>query len=146
MFRKGLNNVHTEMACRDDQASLDILIDLAIRLDNLLHDRSSAQPRTYQQKESIPTAEPMQLGNLRYNATARRRKQRNQKCCHCNASTIKSLQHAEHAEPLQSGPSSGVHPYKTTLAVNKPDYENKPPFVLGTVHPSYRTFPAYSHD
>lgn len=37
-FRRGLNhNILTELACRDDEATLDLLIDMAI--DNLLLDR-----------------------------------------------------------------------------------------------------------
>lgn len=39
VFRKGLNSeLCKESACRDDEASLDTLIDLVIRLDNMLHD------------------------------------------------------------------------------------------------------------
>lgn len=39
VFRQGLNeNIRTEMVCRDDEASLDSMIDLTIHLDNLLQD------------------------------------------------------------------------------------------------------------
>lgn len=39
VFWMGLNeDMRTEMSCRDNEASLDSLIDLAIRLDNHLHD------------------------------------------------------------------------------------------------------------
>lgn len=59
VFRRGLNP-NTELACRDDEATLDSLMDLAIHLDNLLLDH---QPRTHltnRLRSSLP--EPMQLG------------------------------------------------------------------------------------
>lgn len=38
-FRHRLNHdILTELACQDDEATLDPLIDMAIRVDNLLHD------------------------------------------------------------------------------------------------------------
>lgn len=43
VFPAGLNpEVQKEMACHDDEKSLDSLMDLAIRLDNLLRDRGYA--------------------------------------------------------------------------------------------------------
>lgn len=58
-FHRGLNGeILVELACRDDEATLDSLIDMAIRTDNLLRDRRSTLV-------NLPTsirsqAEPMQ--------------------------------------------------------------------------------------
>lgn len=58
VFRQGLNhNILIEMACCDDDTSLDFLIDLAIRLDNLLQDR---KPKVLGLPPSAP--KPMELG------------------------------------------------------------------------------------
>lgn len=55
VFRRGLNeSVREEMACRDDEATLDSLIDLAICLDNLLCDRNYYQPPFQPRRERSP--------------------------------------------------------------------------------------------
>lgn len=49
------------MACRDDRTTLDFLIDLAIRLDNMLQDcKPKARPIF---STSSAMSEPMELGN-----------------------------------------------------------------------------------
>ncbi len=68
LFRKGLNHdLQSELACRDEGKTLEQFINLAIRLDNLLHSRrlprsslSSAAKAT-----APPASEPMQIGVTR---------------------------------------------------------------------------------
>lgn len=63
-FRKGLNkNILTELACRDDEAMLDSLIDMSIWIYDLLRDRRST-PSHFPVSEHT-TAELMLLGNAR---------------------------------------------------------------------------------
>lgn len=77
VFRQGLNaNILKEMACRDDSSTLDTLIDLAIRLDNLLSHRHSALPPFRPPVQDEYTPEPMQLGRMRLSRQERERQHR----------------------------------------------------------------------
>lgn len=54
MFQKGLNtDVLTKLACQDDEASLDDLINLAICLDNLLHCTIAAPRELYFHRQRV---------------------------------------------------------------------------------------------
>lgn len=66
-FQRGLNEmVLTEMACHDESLTLDSLIDLAIRLDNLLHKHPA--PRLPAPSIANEVAEePMQLSRTHMN-------------------------------------------------------------------------------
>lgn len=63
VFRQGLNaDVLTVLACCDDEATLDSVIDLAIRIDNLFQDRHRRPNLTV--SPLLPILAPMQLGNI----------------------------------------------------------------------------------
>lgn len=65
VFCQGLNETTlTELACRDDALTLDLLIDLAICLDNLTRNRKKRTtcPRANTWNVSLDSVEPMQLG------------------------------------------------------------------------------------
>lgn len=62
VFRQGLNSdVLTKLVFRDDKATLDSLIHLAIRLDSLFQDRRRWPKTSALPGVSVP--EPMQFGN-----------------------------------------------------------------------------------
>lgn len=80
IFHKALNNnVLTELVRRE--STLEFLIDLAIKLDNLLLD---CQPRTYEShRPKLPVPEPMQLGSMQVSPTKRIRWRREGLCFYC---------------------------------------------------------------
>lgn len=81
-FRRGLNNdILTEQACQDDEAMLDSLIDLSIRIDNLLWDWNSMQHQPLVRKQT--TAELMQLGNARLSPQEHARRRNTSQCFYC---------------------------------------------------------------
>lgn len=82
VFHSGLNpEVQKEMACRDDERSLDSLIDLAIRLDNLLRNRGYAlSPLS---RVAASDEAPMQLSSSRTNAAEQRRRRQEGLCFYC---------------------------------------------------------------
>lgn len=64
-YCQGLNTkIVIELACQDDLASLDSLIDLSIHLVSLPNNRRKVNLEVYQVKES-PVAKLMQLGQYR---------------------------------------------------------------------------------
>lgn len=82
-FRKGLNSdVLTELDCRDEQLTLDALIDLAIPLDLLLLNRPTSNVQvTY--PSPIMSVEPIQLGRARLSETEQERRRRENCCFYC---------------------------------------------------------------
>uniref|UniRef100_A0A3B1JLN1 ribonuclease H n=1 Tax=Astyanax mexicanus TaxID=7994 RepID=A0A3B1JLN1_ASTMX len=79
VFQRGLREeVQKELACRDDDLTLERLIGMAIRLDNLIRERYHS-PRSY--PEDFP--EPMQLGTTRLSNQERARRHVMGLCLYC---------------------------------------------------------------
>ncbi|KAL0186579.1 hypothetical protein M9458_018249, partial [Cirrhinus mrigala] len=68
-YRKGLNpELQIELACRDEDLTLNQYIDLSIRVDNVMRARRSSRPVSPMQPPVTPLeapAEPMQLGTTK---------------------------------------------------------------------------------
>lgn len=89
LYRKALNpELQTELVCRDEGKSLDQLIELSIRLDNLLPTRrpshviSSCPSQEFTPVSSCPV-EPMQLGRAQLSNEERERRLKNNLCLYC---------------------------------------------------------------
>ncbi|KAL0147274.1 hypothetical protein M9458_057420, partial [Cirrhinus mrigala] len=87
-FRKGLSHdLQAELACRDEGKTLDELINLAIRIDNLIRSRKSSKDTPPQL--SIPPSTPeeqneaMQVAHTRLTAEERDRRQQLNLCLYC---------------------------------------------------------------
>ena len=81
VFRNGLREeVQLELACRDDNLSLDQLISMAIRLDNLLQSRKKPVRNPEPMATPALQPEPMKVGSVRL-PEAERRKRRNLGLC-----------------------------------------------------------------
>ncbi|XDV53693.1 hypothetical protein PO909_022129 [Leuciscus waleckii] len=85
LYRKGLNSdLQGELACRDDGKSLSQLMDLAIRLDNLMRARRTPpKPRVGEYPSASSEPEPMQIGFTRLTTEERERRRRNNLCLYC---------------------------------------------------------------
>ncbi|XDV26708.1 hypothetical protein PO909_030346 [Leuciscus waleckii] len=85
LYRKGLNSdLQGELACRDDGKSLSQLMDLAIRLDNLMRARRTPpKPRVGEYPSASSEPEPMQIGFTRLTTEERERRRRNHLCLYC---------------------------------------------------------------
>uniref|UniRef100_A0A3B1JYM9 Gypsy retrotransposon integrase-like protein 1 n=1 Tax=Astyanax mexicanus TaxID=7994 RepID=A0A3B1JYM9_ASTMX len=95
VFRCGLNpDVQRELACRDDSLTLDQLISLSIRLDQLLSRRPKTSPRTQHtpvslpraptpEKAALPAPEPMDIQKTRLTPEERQRRIRLRLCLYC---------------------------------------------------------------
>ncbi|KAI2645459.1 Retrotransposon-derived protein PEG10 [Labeo rohita] len=86
-YRKGLNpELQIELACRDEDLSLDQYIDLSIRVDNVMRARRSSRPVSAMQLPAAPheaPAEPMQLGTTKLTLEERERRLRGNLCLYC---------------------------------------------------------------
>ncbi|KAL0152007.1 hypothetical protein M9458_052725 [Cirrhinus mrigala] len=85
-FRRGLNHeLQAELACRDEEKSLDGLINLTIRIDNLMRSRKPNRERSTQLNASSPTPahEPMEVAHTRLTAEERGRRQQLNLCLYC---------------------------------------------------------------
>lgn len=87
-FRNGLRpELQKELACRDDDLSLDSLISLAIRLDHLLRERQRlpepAPTTLHNRTRDVAESEPMQLGSTRLSAAERRARLAEGRCLYC---------------------------------------------------------------
>ena len=85
IYRKGLNpNLQGELACRDDGKTLKQIMELAIRLDNLLRSRRTPL-RSSPLECTLPSAEleSMQIGYTRLSTAERERRCRNHLCMYC---------------------------------------------------------------
>ena len=93
IFRQGLNpEILRELASKDDNLTLDQLITLAIKLDQLLHHRSRPRPRgeykTARLQGKTPTdyndfSEPMQCDSSRLSPEERQHRLKNHLCLYC---------------------------------------------------------------
>ncbi|KAI2661080.1 Transposon Tf2-6 polyprotein [Labeo rohita] len=75
-----------ELACRDEDLSLDQYIDLSIRVDNVMRARRSSHPVPSMQLPTAPheaPAEPMQLGTTKLTLEERERRLRDNLCLYC---------------------------------------------------------------
>jgi len=89
LYRKGLSTeLQTELACRDDGKTLEQFIELAIRLDNLLHSRRPSWhfPLQTSAFASALESEPMQVGVTHLSSEERERRLRNHLCLYCGLS------------------------------------------------------------
>ncbi|KAL0183816.1 hypothetical protein M9458_019512, partial [Cirrhinus mrigala] len=85
-FRKGLNHeLQAELACRDEGKSLDELINLAIRIDNLIRSRRPTKdiPLQLSTPASVPEHEAMQIAHTRLTAEEREQRQQLNLCLYC---------------------------------------------------------------
>ncbi|KAI2645110.1 Transposon Tf2-9 polyprotein [Labeo rohita] len=86
-YRKGLNSdLQLELACRDEDLTLEQYIDLSIRVDNVMRARRSTRhlpslPLSTASPEA--PSEPMQLGATRLSLEERERRLRNNLCLYC---------------------------------------------------------------
>ncbi|KAL0148771.1 hypothetical protein M9458_055949 [Cirrhinus mrigala] len=86
-YRKGLRpDLQVELACRDENLTLEQYIDLSIRVDNLMSARkpgrlSSTVPLVSPSSETTP--EPMQLGATKLTLEERERRLRGNLCLYC---------------------------------------------------------------
>ncbi|KAI2649352.1 Transposon Tf2-6 polyprotein [Labeo rohita] len=113
IFYNSLNiDLQTELACRRENASFSELINLAIKIDNLM--RQSPKQRTNQGNRHVPTgsdstteqtpSEPMQLYASRLTEEERVRRRVNRLCFYCGGPG-----HRSSGCPLKSKTSSGVN-------------------------------------
>uniref|UniRef100_A0A674BPU3 CCHC-type domain-containing protein n=1 Tax=Salmo trutta TaxID=8032 RepID=A0A674BPU3_SALTR len=72
-------DVRRELACRDHAITLDQLVDLSIRLDNLLAARGRSSRGLFVPPPSPPAPQPMEIGG----AASRRTGGRGLSCTHC---------------------------------------------------------------
>ncbi|KAL0183738.1 hypothetical protein M9458_019434, partial [Cirrhinus mrigala] len=85
-FRKGLSHeLQAELACRDEGKSLDELINLAIRIDNLVRSRRTGKdvPPSVPPTTATPEPEAMQIAHTRLTAEERERRQQLSLCLYC---------------------------------------------------------------
>ncbi|KAL0173541.1 hypothetical protein M9458_029509, partial [Cirrhinus mrigala] len=92
-FRKGLSHeLQAELACRDEGKSLDELINLAIRIDNLIRSRRIGKnlPPSVPPSTSTPEPEAMQTAHTRLTAEERERRHQLNLCLYCANQVIPS--------------------------------------------------------
>ncbi|KAI2649284.1 Retrotransposon-derived protein PEG10 [Labeo rohita] len=86
-YRKGLHpDLQLELACRDEDLTLDQYIDLSIRVDNLMRSRKPARPfqsASMSAPTGEPAPEPMQLGATKLTQEERERRLRGNLCLYC---------------------------------------------------------------
>ncbi|KAG1927373.1 retrotransposable element [Pimephales promelas] len=88
LYRKGLSTeLQGELACRDEGKSLHQLINLSIRLDNLIRARRVPQGhRGNPAPFAVQESEPMQIGYTHLTQEERERRVRNRLCLYCGES------------------------------------------------------------
>ncbi|KAL0180477.1 hypothetical protein M9458_022883 [Cirrhinus mrigala] len=85
-FRKGLSHeLQAELACRDEGRSLDELINLAIRIDNLVRSRRTGKnlPPSVPPASATPEPEAMQIAHTRLTTEERERRHLLNLCLYC---------------------------------------------------------------
>ncbi|KAL0200303.1 hypothetical protein M9458_003490, partial [Cirrhinus mrigala] len=105
-FRRGLNHeLQAELACRDEERSLDGLINLTIRIDNLMRSRKPNRERSTQLNVSSPTPdhEPMEVAHTRLTAEERGRRQQLNLGLYCGQAG-----HMKASCPVKSTPRQSV--------------------------------------
>ncbi len=86
LFRKGLNpELQSEITCCDEGKTLEQIIDLAIRLDNLLRSRRPPRPSLAPAVTATapPGTEPMQIGFMHLSGEERERRIHQNLCLYC---------------------------------------------------------------
>ena len=90
VYRRGLKpDIQSELACRDDDLTLDQLMELAIRLDNLLRTRGVPRIRSCVSRDPFQVQhaqEPMEIGLTHLTLEEKERRRRNGLCLYCGAS------------------------------------------------------------
>ncbi|KAL0147126.1 hypothetical protein M9458_057650 [Cirrhinus mrigala] len=86
-YRKGLNpDLQLELACRDEDLTLNQYIDLSIRVDNVMRARRTSRLTPSSPLSAVPLeapAEPMQLGATKLSLEERERRLRSRLCLYC---------------------------------------------------------------
>ncbi|KAL0157200.1 hypothetical protein M9458_048446, partial [Cirrhinus mrigala] len=86
-YRKGLHpDLQMELACRDEDLTLDQYIELSIRVDNLMRSRKPVRPFQPVFRSTLtgePAPEPMQLGATKLTQEERERRLRGNLCLYC---------------------------------------------------------------
>ncbi|KAL0183843.1 hypothetical protein M9458_019539, partial [Cirrhinus mrigala] len=104
-YRKGLNpDLQIELACRDEDLSLDQYIDLSIRVDNVMRARRSSRPLSAMQLPAAPheaPAEPMQLGTTKLTLEERERRLRGNLCLIVASQDTSEPPHTSTPAPLE---------------------------------------------
>ena len=118
MFRQGLNyEILNELACKDDDLSLDQLIDLAIKLDHLLQNRRKHKPdrnprrilsRIGSPPESPEATEPMQCDSERLTPEERLCRLTNKLCLYCG-NPGHQIKECRVRPPKSKAPTLGQH-------------------------------------
>lgn len=115
VFHQGLNSkIIKELVCRDDEATLDGLINLAIRLDNVLLDRLAQVRPVYSTEPSNP--KPMQIDGTHLPAQERQRRCCEYLCFYCGGADHIILQC--HMRSSRCSVLSGARPKLHKLAVS----------------------------
>ncbi|KAI2646676.1 Transposon Tf2-9 polyprotein [Labeo rohita] len=86
-YRRGLHpDLQVELACRDENLSLEEYIDLSIRVDNIMRARKPGRlpvPVPQQSPNAEAPPEPMQLGATKLTLEERERRLRGNLCLYC---------------------------------------------------------------
>ncbi|KAL2088222.1 hypothetical protein ACEWY4_017050 [Coilia grayii] len=118
VYRRGLReDVRGELACRDQNLTLDALIDLSINLDYLLqerrrHRRTSPLPFCHSESES----EPMQVGSAHLTPQERRRRVEQGLCLYCGDHSHQVELCPKRPQPRVRRPQP-ANPHKGTLTL-----------------------------
>lgn len=96
-------DVHTELACHYNEATLDSLTELAIHIDNLLQDRCH-QPNSV--SSGLLVSEPMQLCNTHLAPLEHLQHRRNGLCFYCGRNDHHIIQRTQ-SFILMSGQQRG---------------------------------------
>ncbi|KAL0192360.1 hypothetical protein M9458_010656 [Cirrhinus mrigala] len=112
-YRKGLHpDLQMELACRDEDLTLDQYIELSIRVDNLMRSRKPVRPFQPVFRSTLtgePAPEPMQLGATKLTQEERERRLRGNLCLYCGlAGHIRA-----NCPTRPPRPSPSVSPLKT---------------------------------
>ncbi|KAI4874420.1 hypothetical protein NFI96_032055 [Prochilodus magdalenae] len=85
IYHQSLNeSLKSELACRDEPLSLSQLIQLSIKLDNMIRSRRHHTPHSFNIQSPVPSAvEPMEFGRARLNAAERQRRLQENRCLFC---------------------------------------------------------------
>ncbi|KAL0159656.1 hypothetical protein M9458_043381, partial [Cirrhinus mrigala] len=86
LYRKGLTTeLQSELACCDEDKTLDEFIDLSIRIDNLVRSRRPPRqsPMSGQSATAVPDSEPMQIGFTHLTMEERERRIQQHLCLYC---------------------------------------------------------------
>lgn len=143
LYRRGLReDVRMELACRDQELTLDALINLSINLDYLLQERrrgkrASPLPLSLPTYQQDPDPEPMQVGSARLTPQERRRRIDLGLCLYCGDPTHQVELCPKRPQPGVRRPQP-ANPHKVKLP--PPSLSSKPFLVPVTVRFGERCF------